>query len=154
MRIERVCLALFAAAVFAPALSFAQETREEYQSMYVDFLKEEGYAPKVDSDGDVAFKAEGKNYYIEVNEDDSEYFRIVFPNFWEIESEDERVAVAFAASTASRKTKVAKVYLVGDNTSISAEILLSDPASFRDHFGRMIGMILTALETFQEEMEG
>ena len=43
--------------------------------------------PSLDSSGDVAFKVEGRSYYIAIDEDDLAYFRIVYPSFWEIKDE-------------------------------------------------------------------
>jgi hypothetical protein len=133
----------------------AQYSRKDLQNMYMHYLQAEGYTPKVDSDGDVTFKAEGRSFYIEVNEDDLEFFRVVFPNFWEIESETERAEAAAAASWANMRTKVAKVYLTTrDDTSISAELFVVRPEDFQEVFPRCISVITTALEHFRDRMNG
>jgi hypothetical protein len=131
---------------------FAQLTRTDLQTMYVDFLSEEGYGPKVDGDGDVVFKAEGRTFYIEVNENDLQYFRVVFPNFWKIGSETEKAKVAIAAAYASSKTKVAKAFILGDNTTISAEVYLTDPYDFKIVFKRMFSSISTAINHFKTKI--
>jgi hypothetical protein len=64
----------------------SQISKKQLQDMYISYLKEQGYQPDIDSDGDVTFKAEGGSFYIFVDEDDLELFRIVYPNFWEVES--------------------------------------------------------------------
>jgi hypothetical protein len=51
------------------------------------------------------------NKSIIVDEDDPESFRILYANFLEIESEDERSRAAEAASYANSTTKIAKVFL-------------------------------------------
>jgi hypothetical protein len=131
----------------------AQMTKSQLQQMYVSYLREQGYQPSIDSDGDIAFKAEGQNFYILVDENDLEYFSILYPQFWEIESEAERRKVAEAASYATRTTKLVSVYMTSDNdTSIRACIFVSKPEDFKNHFARMINIIMIARGKFIDEM--
>jgi hypothetical protein len=132
----------------------AQMTKSQLQQMYVTYLKQEGYQPEVDSDGDVAFKAEGRYFYISVDEDDLEVFTIVFPYFWEIESLSERREALLAASNANRTTKIAKIYLTpDDDTSIIGQTYLVKPDDFKLFFGRMVDAIMTARRKFIDEMQ-
>jgi hypothetical protein len=131
----------------------AQTSKSQLQQMYVTYLREQGYQPNVDSDGDVTFKAEGRNFYIAVDEDDLESFRIIFPSFWEIESEEERLKAYEAAMYATRTTKVARVYITSwDNTSVDANIFVGKPEDFKLHFRRMIDVILIARRDFIDKM--
>ncbi|MDR0638485.1 MAG: hypothetical protein LBG27_06240 [Spirochaetaceae bacterium] len=108
-----------------------------------------------DSEGDVVFKIEGRNYYIAVTEYDLEYFRIVFPNFWEIETETERRKVSAVIMSVSRTTKLAKVCIESwDNTYIDAAVFLNTPEDFKRHFTRMINTIQTARRKFVDGMNG
>ena len=84
--------------------------------VFSDFLKEEGYSPKTDDDNDITFKVEGRSYLIMLDDEDDEFFRIVFPGFWSIETPDERLRVERAALKTTAETKVAKVFTVRDNT--------------------------------------
>jgi hypothetical protein len=128
-------------------------SKSELQQMYISYLRDEGYQPSIDSDGDIAFKTEGRTFYIIVYDDDLEYFYILFPNFWEIESEAERGQVAEAASYVNRTTKLVSVFMTNhDDTSISASILVSKPEDFKNHFQRMVGLIFTARRKFIDEM--
>lgn len=45
--------------------------------VFSEFLREEGYSPKTDDDGDILFKAEGKSYLIIFDDEDEQFFRIV-----------------------------------------------------------------------------
>lgn len=109
-------------------------TKQERSEMYRKYLTEEGYAPKIDDDGDVRFKYEGRYYFIAVDENDEEFFQLVFPNFWTIESDAERDKVAKAAIQATAKTKVAKVFPVNDNTWALIEMFCSPHRSSRLSF--------------------
>jgi predicted aspartyl protease len=123
--------------------------------LYLDYLAGEGYRPTVDSDGDVIFKDEGKTYYIEVDTNDAEYFRLVFPNFWEIESDAERERVIRAANYATMKTKVAKVYMRSDgkDTVASIEMFLSQPEQFKAVFPRAMSALRSSVNNFVEAMK-
>lgn len=123
--------------------------------MYVSFLKEEGYQPRVDDDGDIVFKAEGGNFYIDVDEKDLQSFRIVFPNFWEIESPEEKERVFVVSNYINRTTKVAKVFINPreDNVSMDANVFLEKPEGFKPLFGRMINLLLSEWREFREEMD-
>jgi hypothetical protein len=133
----------------------AGQTKGDLQNMYVSYLEEEGYAPSIDSDGDITFKIEGRNYYIIVDEDDSIFFQIYYPNFWEIETEAERAKASAVIMSVNRTTKIAKVYITSrDNTSIDAGILLNTPEDFKGHFSRMIDAVQLARSKFVVGMNG
>ena len=129
-------------------------TKQERAEMYRGFLAEEGYVPKIDGDGDVTFKYEGGGYFIGVDEKDEEFFRLVFPSFWSIESEVEREKVAKAALQATAETKVAKVFPVRDNTWASIEMFCSPPEAFKAVFRRSLSALQASVESFREGMQG
>lgn len=128
-------------------------SKQERAEMYRSFLAEEGYAPKIDNDGDVLFKFEGGTYFIAVSEKDEVFFRIVFPNFWPIESEQERVRALLAAASATAETKVAKVFLVRDDTYASIEMFCSPPDTFKPVFRRCLNALRASVEHFREKMQ-
>ena len=122
--------------------------------LYVDYLTKEGYRPTVDSDGDVVFMHGGGTYYIDIDTNDPQYFRLVFPNFWEIESADELARVMVAANYATMCTKVAKIYVRSDgqNTVASIEMFLAKPEQFREVFHRAMSALQASLINFREKM--
>ena len=128
-------------------------TRAERAQMYEAYLREEGYSPKVDEDGDIVFKIEGRVYLIMIPEDDEEFFRIIFPNFWSIGSEEERVKVNTACMEATKDTKVAKVFPVRDNTWASIELFCMPPESFRLVFRRCMSALRRAVDTFVQQVK-
>jgi hypothetical protein len=132
----------------------AQTTRASLQTMYMDYLRGEGYVPSIDDDGDVRFRYEGGTYYIIVMEDDLKYLRILYPNFWEIESEEELLRAYSTASYVNRTTKIAKVFLnrSEDDVSIVGETLLDTPEDFKNFFKRILNAVGTAKADFREEM--
>lgn len=126
--------------------------KKERAKLYEDFLLKEGYTPTIDQDGDVIFRAEGRTYAILIDERDEEFFRIVFPNFWPIESKQERLKVEQAALQATAETKVAKVFPVRDNVWASIEMFCSPPEVFKTVFARSMSALRAAVGSFAEKM--
>jgi hypothetical protein len=129
-----------------------ESTKQERTRMYRDFLLQEGYAPTIDKDGDVSFKYEGGTYYVLAQEDDEMFFRLIFPNFWSIESRSERAKVKAAALYTNAQTKVAKIFPVKDDTWAAIEMFCFPPETFRSVFGRSLRALRTAVETFKSKM--
>ena len=132
----------------------AQMSKQQLQDMYISYLKEQGYQASVDSDGDVQFKAEGGTFFIIVDTKDLQSFRILFPNFWEIESQEEKAQVIKVANYINRTTKVAKVYLNSreDDVSMDANIFIDKPEDFKLFFRRMVDLLLEERREFREKM--
>jgi hypothetical protein len=131
----------------------AQMSKGQLQQMYLSYLKEQGYMPEIDSDGDILFRAEGRNLYIIVDVEDPETFRILYPGFWSIDSETERRQVAAAASLVTRTTKMARIFMTSaNNTSIDIFTMLVAQQDFKSHFRRMVEIIFLARSKFIEEM--
>lgn len=127
-------------------------TKQERAEMYRQYLADEGYSPRIDDDGDVFFKYEGKGYFIIVSEKDEEFFNLLYPNFWSIENDAERAKVIEAALYATAKTKVAKVFPTKSNTWAVIEMFCSPPETFRSVFRRSLSALRVAVENFRTKM--
>jgi hypothetical protein len=127
-------------------------TRAERAEMYRQYLAEEGYSPKIDDDGDVFFKYEGRGYFIVVSEKDDEFFNLLYPNFWSIESDAERAKVTEAALYATARTKVAKVFPTKSNTWAVIEMFCCPPETFKSVFRRCLAALRVAVENFRTKM--
>lgn len=129
-------------------------SKAERTTIMQEFLQNEGYVPKLDSDGDITFKYEGGNYIIIFDDDDPEFFRLIYPAFWSIDSPEERVQVEGAALRATSQTKVAKVYLVGENTWAAIELFCPSAEAAVAVFPRSIRALRAAVNTFVADMRG
>ena len=125
---------------------------EQIQALYMDTLAEEGFRPKIDDDGDIVFKAEGRTLYIRMYPDDPEYLQLVLPNFWKIESEEEHLCATIAANHSTRVTKVAKVFVTKNNTCASIEVFLPVPELFAKILNRSVAALRNGAEHFVEKM--
>lgn len=139
----------------AVSLTAADKTgysRKQLQNLYLAGLKQAGYAPSLDADGDVEFQKGKGNYFIQVTEDDPRYFRLVFPNFWKHEAPGEREQALAAADAVNSDNKVVKVYSQQGDTWASVELLLKDPADFKPLLPRALEMIQGAVDDFIQHM--
>ena len=121
------------------------------QRIYMAHLREEGYAPSIDDDGDIAFKREGYTYYVIIDETDPTLLFLLLPNIKALNTDADRARAADAISHANANTKVAKAYLARQNqrVNIAAEIYLENPDHFAVLFKRLVGSIDAAREYFE-----
>lgn len=119
---------------------------------FADFLRSEGYLPKIDDDGDIVFKFEGGTYLIILDDADPQYFRILFPGFWELESPSERLKAEQIAFKVTAETKVAKVYLVRDNTWAAIEAFYASVDHAQAAFPRSMQALRSIARAFSEGM--
>jgi hypothetical protein len=127
--------------------------KAERGKMYFDYLRDEGYAPQIDQDGDVMFKFEGGKYYIFIDDKDEMYFRVVYPGFWPIQSEAEKDRVIKAAMEATSTTKIAKVFPVGNDVWADAELICQPPETFKLVIWRCVRSIRAAVAKFLQGMK-
>lgn len=128
------------------------QSEEDLQEMYSKVLDKRGWSPVVDADGDVQFEAEDRTYFIEVNEDDLDYFRLVLPNIWPIESFKEGLDVLIACDEVNSTVKVARAYTVQDNVWVEVDIFVRRPKDFEDVLDRCMESIDLAVNTFVDAM--
>jgi hypothetical protein len=126
--------------------------KQQRTEMYRLYLQDEGYKPEVDSDGDVRFKKEGRTYVIIVDQDDEAFFTVVYPQFWKIESEDERRRVLTSCDHANNLSKVAKVFTVQDNVWAATEMFVSAPEGFKPVFDRAMSALQNCVSNFAQHM--
>lgn len=138
---------------FALALDSSAQTKAELQMMNMSILEKMGYTGTVDSDGDVRFVHDESTYFIQVDEDDANFFRLVLANIWPIESELERLQVIKAIDAVNAKVKVAKGFIVGDDVWISVEVF-HQPGDHEAFLERYITVIELFVEYYVEEMQG
>ena len=122
-------------------------------AIYVEFLEREGYRPTIDDAGDVLFKCEGRCYYLMVDDDDPIYFRLLFPNFWSIDGPLEHQRALLSAAEVTAEIKVAKIYVLGDDTQAAAEMFLAAPDDLPRVFDRALRALQGAVRRFCELMQ-
>lgn len=119
---------------------------------YLSYLKEEGFVPSMDEDGDITFKVEGKLYFFLIDDEDDRYYKLVFPNFWSVDDESEREKITHACLHAARSVKVVKMYTVRDNTWAVIEMFLASTDDIGAVFPRSLRALQAGVQSFVEKM--
>jgi hypothetical protein len=148
-------IAVLAACGTTPSPSGSDSEITRRQNTYMAHLRQEGYNPTIDEDGDITFKVNGRTYFIFVGKKDNAYFELLLPNIWSIKSDSERAKAAVAVSYANGTTKAAKAYISGSTdqwVSIALEMYLENPNDFKVLFSRMMKGIDTAEKDFASKM--
>lgn len=130
-------------------------TTTERARIYTDYLASEGYRPESDSDGDIRFKSEGFKYLIIIEEDDEKFFHLLFPGFWNLDSDEAVAEAAEAVNHVNRTTKFAKLSIRSSNNNVDASIeaLLDDPADVRKVFPRFLRALQLSVKQFIDRIQ-
>lgn len=127
-------------------------TKVSLQNMYMKYLNQGGYSPEIDSDGDVRFNRNDHTFFISVSENDPQFLRIVLPNIWSIDSEEEAARALMAADYTNRKIKVAKVFTIRKHIWVSLETFIAKPQDFSAVFKRAIEVLEGGAMNFAMKM--
>ena len=119
--------------------------------LYVQHLEQEGYKPRIDEDNDVIFKFEGMTLVLSNDDEDTPFFRLLLPNFWEIESEEEQQALR-AMNAVNARLKVLKLVLVRGHVWASVELFFDPFETFKSVFTRSVRLVLQGAKEFRDEM--
>jgi len=123
-------------AVSAPGAGTGQETKRPAMSkpkraaLVRDFLAEKGYKPTIDNDGDVRFQYQGLNLYVGIDDDDDEYYQVVVPNFWSLDTAAEKLRAPSANTEVTRRVKAVKVWTVRGDTWCAVEAFYASAHDF------------------------
>jgi hypothetical protein len=127
-------------------------SKPDLQSIYMEHLRNEGYVPSIDIDGDIQFKVSGDNYFIIIDEKDVKFFQIYMGfSLSSINPEDAFLAANFS----NRRSKVAKTSISSDGNiaSITVEMILNDPRDFAPVFARALSLIRNAENIFRSHLK-
>lgn len=119
--------------------------------MYKSYLEQEGYRPTQEG-GLLLFKHAGWSYIIVVHEDDPEFFELVCPRVWSIDSDEERTRAYWAANIASAETKGAKMFVSERHVWVSMEMLFDVPEQFKGVFHKALRILSVGVAQFARQM--
>lgn len=153
---KRLIITLVLGLLILPSISFAQSDsgfNSEQLALRTDlfnFLKEEGFMPELDSDGDIKFKSEGQPYYIRVSKtDENPMYVVLFRSF---NNPDEYSAETIAmASTKLNFYKGVKVLCFDKSFRIGAELYVRNAEPVKSAFYKLKGIIDSVKSDFLDE---
>jgi uncharacterized membrane protein len=140
--------------LFSFSVLFSQSDNEIFkknmQTEYIDFLRSEGYVGKVDSDGDIEFKFEGKKYFIAVSDvSDDLYFNLECYLINEKEGCSNRVIKALKKTDGYYKT--VRLKSIGTDCrliKIFSSSFLARPDDYKLIFERSLGILVSGKKEF------
>ena len=117
-------------------------------------LQEEGYGNvRTDEDGQLVFQLDGSTYLFSLDNNDPGYIRLLFPNFWSIDSDDERARAMVACNQVTLDCKCASVSIGSDSVTAEVQLLLPTGGTLDGTYvRRILSMISTAVSYFMEQM--
>lgn len=147
-------LFLIAFVLIAVSVSAQNEDgiKKRLQNKYVQFLKEEGFMPSIDDDGDVKFKFEGKSYYINPYGKQPLYFSL--KRYLNHENGGCSTDIRKAVNKAAGAKMSVSVYLIGDECNlvvIESGNYLNDEDNFKDIFYKCLKAVKGASQTVIDE---
>lgn len=131
MKKIRILLAalLFTAFSLSLVADDLTDSQKALRSNIVEFLREEGFSPSIDEDGDVAFKKEGEKHWIRIARGGPFYIEFIW-SFHNIEDAD-LAALMVAINKVNKETPVAKAILLNESVKLVVEAYCHDAESFR-----------------------
>lgn len=150
-------LSLVALAVVASIAAFNVETASAAEPTdaartVFKYLDARDYSPEFDSDGDIIFKHDDNTFVVIFDRDDDEYFRIIYPNAFTLDSEAEWRSTFLPAVKVNYTTKGAKVIVpekyVPDSKNMFHSVYVTVEAFNSDayDFARTIPRSVQAIE--------
>lgn len=140
----------------------SRQSAEGLTRYFQSLLESEGFSRgQIDWDdqsqtSDLIFKVEGRNFMLIADADDEDFVRLVFPNFWPLDSDEEFAAALQALSLVNGRSKGVKVYASSNNDNVIAtvEFLISaaNPQLTAGLFLRYIRMLNSGAEEFARIM--
>jgi hypothetical protein len=129
---------------------------EERLITYMSILRQEGFSPRIDEDGDIEFAYQDNTYYLTLTQSDPSFVYVSL-YFGYVDTYDALQRHAIAIGNANRTYKVAKAYFVDDNLGrvhiyISADEYLEDPSSLRAIISRMRSSVYSVAESIMNEV--
>lgn len=140
-------LAVCALQAMAQELTTAQR---QLRSDISYFLREEGFLPEIDSDGDIMFKKEGGVYYISIDHNDTSPMYLAMHRDY-LYSDNGLFTKPNVAKAANELNlyKGVKVICFDNNYSYRAEMYLVNA----EHFKYTFYKLLSQLENIENDME-
>jgi hypothetical protein len=121
----------------------------------LEWLESEGFRARVDDDGDIHLRHEGRDIFIVFDADDPAYIRVMAPAFWKCgDVAEERFLALTVANRLNGALKVAKISLRSDGAAyVAVELFLDGLEALRAVLPRCLDLIGAATWEFRERMK-
>lgn len=148
---KKVLFFLYALFIAVPA--FTQKNFNEAQlklrSDIEAFLREEGFMPTIDGDGDIGFKKEGGKYYVIIDERDTSPFYIRLARFYNYNERFNRQALIKNLAELNLKKGV-KLICFDEYYVYEAEMYLINGENFKHVFYKLLEQLKSLEDTTED----
>jgi hypothetical protein len=129
-------------------------TQKNFQNSIISFLREEGYSPSIDSDGWIAFKNEGKTFWVGINSE-SPFFVVFSRSGFRVGGDDgyEYVASLWSCNEVNKELKAVKMYCNGESVSLQIEQYTRSAEDFKYVFYKNLSSLTSASKLFIEKYD-
>ena len=138
----------FCASLWAQESLNAQQ--QKLQNDIQNYLREEGFAPSIDEDGDIKFKKEGISFYVIIDKGENSPFFLQLCVPYNLGANYDRQKVMRIANEVNEYKSV-KMKLYSESIMIKAEMFLQDATHFGAVFYRTMSILGYAGEEFLNE---
>ena len=119
------------------------------------FLRARGFETKVDDDGDIFFRdEEGRAFIYSVAAMGHTCQSILFPQFFDIESEEEFARASCVAAQVGAHVQVVKICPFEETVWARVDLFGAEPSALIDIFDDLMHALLLGVRCFCESMEG
>lgn len=115
-------------------------------------LEVQGFQVQDDPDAGLTFMFEGGQYYLPPQHDDGQFYHLLFPNFWTLETDEEYGRALFACDAVNREAKLVKLHTVDADVWAGVEALHPSPELFLAALPRYLTFVQEAVRAFREVM--
>ncbi|GAA5511369.1 hypothetical protein Dcar01_00076 [Deinococcus carri] len=115
-------------------------------------LEAQGFTVEEAGELGLRFQYEGGTYYLPPSGADTEFFHLLFPNFWELESDEEFGRALVACDAVNREAKLVKLHTAEGDVWAGVEALHDSPEAFITHLPRYLSYVQEAVRVFRDAM--
>ena len=115
-------------------------------------LAQQGFTLETDDSGFPSIQFQGGTYYLPQDEDEPAFYQVLYPNFWELESEEETVRALLACDAVNREGRLVKLHLAEGDVWAGIEAMHQTPEAFMAFLPQYLGFLQVAVGAFRDLM--
>jgi hypothetical protein len=120
--------------------------------IYKEWLRENGYKFSVEPVG-IVFRHQGKTFFLEDNEGDELFLRILMPNIYSTDDPAEREHAHTICNDITREVKCLKAFFVDESRVwLATEILIDHTPELDDFMERLLEILHEGQYRFQAKL--
>lgn len=129
-----------------------QKSEASRVDILLESLKKEGFQCEAGEPGALSLRFEGGTYFVLCPPEDQAFFHVVYPNFWELKTEEESLKALVACDAVNHSLKLVKLHLMKGDMWASVESLHDSPQQFMAFLPIYLGYIQEGVRAFRDVM--